>query len=459
MVVSVSGYLVSVLGDFVKESKLVMIAGHPGSGKTTLAATMCLYAVERGEKCLYISFQEDRERLFKQLAGVGIDFEPFNKRGLLKFIKLPVPASEDAARAFIEELSKIVSEFSPRLIAIDSISPLFINMRDDAEARGYLQNFFWELQKLIKGTVILVSEIPLGQEYTSFGWIEFVADAVLILKHRIQRGLIERVMEVRKIRGRELTVAEIPFSIQNKIGIVVYPPIVLSEVRPGKKKRRFILHGEEFQIPEFVGPAMVVFIDYPPELTLSLPLLYSILTSILSSDNEKILVVEYWFTEEQIRDFLIDNLRFYGANDNTIRYILDRVIIKTLNPTAYSIPERFSQTIEIIEEVNPATAIFHDIAILTTSPSDVSYYITLVYNFLLYLKSRGIDSIRLHSRINPFAELYKVMADHIISILCKDNLCSDYLIYSFLNGRRYSFSWSGLEGFIRKVIEYLNQKQ
>jgi circadian clock protein KaiC len=61
MSVKAVDYLKELLGDFVGFPRLVVVAGHPGSGKTSLASTICLYALEKNEKCLYISFQEDRE--------------------------------------------------------------------------------------------------------------------------------------------------------------------------------------------------------------------------------------------------------------------------------------------------------------------------------------------------------------------------------------------------------------
>jgi len=84
-------FIVEVLGDFVAEPRLVVVAGHPGAGKTTLASYMCYYAMQRGEKCLYISFQEDRDRLYKQLYNIGLDFKRFEDLKQLTFIKLPVP--------------------------------------------------------------------------------------------------------------------------------------------------------------------------------------------------------------------------------------------------------------------------------------------------------------------------------------------------------------------------------
>ena len=47
MSVKAVDYLKELLGDFVGFPRLVVVAGHPGSGKTSLASTIYLYALEK----------------------------------------------------------------------------------------------------------------------------------------------------------------------------------------------------------------------------------------------------------------------------------------------------------------------------------------------------------------------------------------------------------------------------
>jgi len=43
------------------EGSTVLVAGHPGVGKTTFAATICHENAKSGSTCLYISLDERRE--------------------------------------------------------------------------------------------------------------------------------------------------------------------------------------------------------------------------------------------------------------------------------------------------------------------------------------------------------------------------------------------------------------
>ncbi|MEM0027790.1 MAG: ATPase domain-containing protein [Ignisphaera sp.] len=123
--------------------------------------------MENNARCLYVSFQEDKERLFKQLEGVGIDFRVYDEKKLLLFVKILVVASSNEIQLILNNLSKLVLEYNPRVVVIDSVTPLLEAIENNIAARGYLQNFFCELQKTINGAVVLVSEIPLGEEYVN----------------------------------------------------------------------------------------------------------------------------------------------------------------------------------------------------------------------------------------------------------------------------------------------------
>jgi len=139
MFVRSANYLTELLGDFVGFPRLVVVAGHPGSGKTSLASTICLYALEKNEKCLYISFQEDRNRLYSQLEGIGINFRKYDEKGFLKFVKFPLSVSEQVVQQFVDDISRLVLDFNPRVVVVDSATPLLEVVKENTKIRSYLQ--------------------------------------------------------------------------------------------------------------------------------------------------------------------------------------------------------------------------------------------------------------------------------------------------------------------------------
>src|SRR3989344_3870884 len=51
----------------------ILIGGGPGCGKTILSLQLLLNAAKRGEKCLYMSFEESEQRLRKHMKEFGWD--------------------------------------------------------------------------------------------------------------------------------------------------------------------------------------------------------------------------------------------------------------------------------------------------------------------------------------------------------------------------------------------------
>ena len=61
----------------------VLLSGTAGSGKTTLAASFVDAACRRGERCLYIDFEESSNQVARNMKSVGIDLEQWSQKGLL----------------------------------------------------------------------------------------------------------------------------------------------------------------------------------------------------------------------------------------------------------------------------------------------------------------------------------------------------------------------------------------
>jgi circadian clock protein KaiC len=60
-----------------------MISGESGTGKTTFAAAFADAACRRGEKCLYLAFEESGAQLTRNMASVGLRLDRWTKKGQL----------------------------------------------------------------------------------------------------------------------------------------------------------------------------------------------------------------------------------------------------------------------------------------------------------------------------------------------------------------------------------------
>src|SRR5207302_5840759 len=63
----------------------VLISGTAGSGKTSIASHFVEAACQRQERALYLSFEESVAQLARNMRSIGVDLEPWVKKGLLQF--------------------------------------------------------------------------------------------------------------------------------------------------------------------------------------------------------------------------------------------------------------------------------------------------------------------------------------------------------------------------------------
>jgi circadian clock protein KaiC len=97
----------------------VLISGTAGSGKSSVAAHFANAACQRGERCLYLAFEESPGQIVRNMRSIGLDLEPWVKKGLLK-----IHASRSAMYGLemhLVTIHKFVQEFQPRVVILDPI--------------------------------------------------------------------------------------------------------------------------------------------------------------------------------------------------------------------------------------------------------------------------------------------------------------------------------------------------
>ena len=70
-------------GRGLPRGRIIEIFGPESSGKTTLAASFADAACRRGERCLFIDFEESSNQVARNMKSVGIDLQQWSEKGLL----------------------------------------------------------------------------------------------------------------------------------------------------------------------------------------------------------------------------------------------------------------------------------------------------------------------------------------------------------------------------------------
>jgi len=100
----------------------ILASGTAGTGKTSLAAAFAVETCRRGEKCLFLSYEESAGQLVQNMSSIGFDLGPLVKKGLLKMVS--TRPSFFGLEMHLLDLYKLLAEFQPSTVVIDPLTSL-----------------------------------------------------------------------------------------------------------------------------------------------------------------------------------------------------------------------------------------------------------------------------------------------------------------------------------------------
>ncbi|MBI4019842.1 MAG: AAA family ATPase [Candidatus Aenigmarchaeota archaeon] len=228
-----------LLSKGIPKGSSVLVAGGPGTGKTILCLQTLVNNVKKGEKGLYMSFEEPEWRLRQHMHDFGWDPETYEEKGLLmikRFDPFDITRSVEAllTRAKKELLIDVEPvffppNFRPSFIVLDSMSAVaaaFVGREDSY--RIYIEQLFRFFEEL-GATSLLITEIddPESLSLTRSGVEGFLADGIILMRSvKVTGGETtggERVktIEILKMRGESFQQKIVEMQIISGKGIVL----------------------------------------------------------------------------------------------------------------------------------------------------------------------------------------------------------------------------------------------
>jgi len=108
-------------GGYYRHSS-ILVSGDAGTGKTSLATHFARSTCERGERCLYLAFEEAKDQVIRNMRSIGTDLERHVKSGLLDFRTMR--PTMYGLETHLVVMEKLVDEFKPAVIIVDPVSNL-----------------------------------------------------------------------------------------------------------------------------------------------------------------------------------------------------------------------------------------------------------------------------------------------------------------------------------------------
>ncbi len=188
-----------VLDGGYRRASCILLAGLPGAGKTTLAATFVDSACGLGERVLYIGFEESEAAMIQNVFSTGIALQPHLEAGRLAFLTA-FPESLGAEEHFIAAVDRIEA-LAPQHVVVDSISAC-VRMGGQQAAFEYLMRLL-NLSKERGLTVLLLNQLTSTTSFleVSGNEISSLVDTAILLNYQFSLGETNRVFQILKSRG------------------------------------------------------------------------------------------------------------------------------------------------------------------------------------------------------------------------------------------------------------------
>ena len=176
----------------------ILVSGTSGSGKTSLTAHFVDAACSRGEKCIFLSFEESANQIIRNMRSIGIDLGGWVDKGLLYF--QAARPTTFGLEMHLVKIHRMVKEIIPRIVIVDPINGL-LQSGSASETRSMVLRLvdFLKEQQITSMLTTLTSNSG-SQEQTEIEMSSLV-DTWLLLRDIESGGERNRGLYVIKGRG------------------------------------------------------------------------------------------------------------------------------------------------------------------------------------------------------------------------------------------------------------------
>jgi circadian clock protein KaiC len=176
-----------------------LVIGPSGSGKSTIAMQYVDAALKRGEKALFVSFDETQRVFYHRALGLGWDFEKAENEG--NFVFRQVDPAELSPGELAASVSQAIEEGGASVVVLDSLTGYQHAMPEEQFLLLQMHEMLTYLnQQSVLTFVILTQSGMVGQNMQTPVDMTYLSDAVLLLRFFEAEGEIRRAISVVKKR-------------------------------------------------------------------------------------------------------------------------------------------------------------------------------------------------------------------------------------------------------------------
>jgi len=176
----------------------ILFSGTAGTGKSSMAVAFADSTCSKGEKCLYFSFEESPEQIFRNMESIGFDIGKWVKKGLLKFHSSRPTLF--GLEAHLVSIHKLVEDFQPNTVVVDPITNL-TSIGETAEIKSMMTRIIDFLKnKQITAVFTSLTNAGSASEQSEVE-ISSLMDTWILLRNMEVNGDRDRLLYILKSRG------------------------------------------------------------------------------------------------------------------------------------------------------------------------------------------------------------------------------------------------------------------
>ena len=216
-----------ILEGGLPQGRTTVVSGGPGSGKTVLGLEFLCRGAMAGEPGVFVTFEERAEAIRLNASAMGWDLAALEKAGKMAIIEARLPGEEIVSGDFdIQGMLAIVGGHVKRIgaqqIVMDALDVLLRIYGDSKRERNELSRLHDWLTDQGLTSVLSVKTHRDDNQGSQYEFLDFMADCVIRLDHRVMGQVATRRLRVIKYRGSGFGTNEYPY-VFGEHGIVLFP--------------------------------------------------------------------------------------------------------------------------------------------------------------------------------------------------------------------------------------------
>ncbi|MCE9592172.1 MAG: circadian clock protein KaiC [Planctomycetes bacterium] len=216
-----------ILEGGLPRGRTTLVSGGPGSGKTVLGLEFLFRGAMAGEPGVFITFEERAAAIRLNARSMGWDLPALEKSGKIAIIEARMPGEEILSGDFdIQGMLAIAGGHAKRIgakrivmDALDMLLQVYDDKKREHDELARLHN--WLVDRGLT-SVLSVKTHRDDNHGLQYEFLDFMADCVIRLDHRVTGQVATRRLRVIKYRGSGFGTNEYPYVFAEH-GIVLFP--------------------------------------------------------------------------------------------------------------------------------------------------------------------------------------------------------------------------------------------